>query len=85
MIYPVEYIANVYDEVEIKNDIVHGVTFAENYAEAMKNIETYYGDNIIDVKLFMLEESSVYEFEMNSKEGMFNIKIKRQKKQLSSS
>ena len=51
----------------------------------MKNIETYYGDNIIDVKLFMLEESSVYEFEMNSKEGMFNIKIKRQKKQLSSS
>ena len=31
MIYPVEYTANIYDEFERKSDIVHGVTFAENY------------------------------------------------------
>lgn len=61
--YPVEYEINIYDDIDKKERIIHGITFAENFTEAMSNIEEYYGKDIIDIKLFMNEESSVYELD----------------------
>jgi len=66
--FPVEYEAHVWNEIFKKEEIVHGITFGEDFADAMYNIEHYYGDDIISIKLYMLEETNfpVYEFEINS-------------------
>lgn len=61
--YPIEYKVTVWIEEEEKNKIYYGITFGENYTEAMAKIEDYYGKEIIDVKLFMNEEGEVFEFE----------------------
>lgn len=59
--YPVEYSAIVYDEMNYHTEQVYGITFANTYTEAMENIESYYGESIVDIRLFMNEENSVYE------------------------
>ena len=64
--YPVEYSAKVYDDIEHKVDQVYGITFADSYAEAMEKIEKYYGSAIIDIRLFMQEESPIYELNQAS-------------------
>lgn len=61
--YPVEYIVTIWDDLTNKEEVVKGITFAKNYTEAMSKIEDYYGNEIIDIKMFMLEEGSVYELE----------------------
>ena len=58
---PFEYKVTVYDEGKHCNENYKGITFADSYADAMYNIETYYGQDIIDVKIYGLEESLVYE------------------------
>ena len=45
-----EYIAEYWDEIDSKEASAHGVVYGEDYAEAMKNIEKYYGDTIITIK-----------------------------------
>lgn len=60
--YPVIYWCKIYDECEMKTVNISGCTFAENYTEAMSNIEAYYGDMLCDIKMEMIEESSVLEF-----------------------
>ena len=72
--YPVEYEVHSWNEVADKEDIVHGITFGENYSDAMYNIEKYYGDTLISVKLFMCEEveNPIYEFEINSDSDNFH-------------
>lgn len=60
--YPVIYWCKIYDECEMKTVDISGCTFAENYTEAMSNIESYYGDMLCDIKMEMIEESSVVEF-----------------------
>lgn len=66
VMYPVEYSAMVYDEMEYNTEQVYGITFANSYAEAMEKIEKYYGNTIIDIRLFMQEENSVYELNQAS-------------------
>ena len=62
---PVEYTAVVYYEDFGESETVHGVTFAKNYLEAMKKLEYYYGDSIVEITLSECEEMDVYEFEHN--------------------
>lgn len=75
--YPVEYSAIIYDDTNYNTEQVYGITFANSYVEAMKNIEEYYGESIVDIRLFMNEESSVYELNeaniFNSSHGMLRI------------
>ena len=75
MIYPVEYEAEIYNEIKEKVENVHGVTFANTFSEAMEKIEGYYGDELCSVMLFMLEENEIYEFEMTKEasHGMYRI------------
>ena len=52
----------IYDRINGYESEVFGVTFANTYCEAMENIEAYYGEDIITISLYALEECSVYEF-----------------------
>lgn len=68
-VYPFEYEV----EVSYENTKYHGVTFAKNYGKAAKNIENYYGDELVTMKLFCMEEQSVYEFEETQSEWNHSI------------
>lgn len=80
--FPIEYEAHIWNECKNgghgEEEICHGITFGINYADAMGNIEEYYGDDLISIKLYMLEEvnNPIYEFETNMNSdfhGMFKI------------
>lgn len=73
---PVEYTMTFIEPGELEIKHLHGITFADTYAEAMEKIEDYYGEGIVDIKIMMLEECSVYDFEMNDGENLFNITCK---------
>lgn len=63
-------------EVNYENTKYHGVTFAKDYGKAAKNIESYYGDELVTMKLFCMEEQSIYEFEETQDEyshGVYKI------------
>ena len=63
MKYPVKYEVEICSEFkDFKVEKIKGVTFGENFTDAMYNIEEYYGKELLTVKLEMLEEASVYEF-----------------------
>lgn len=64
---PVLYKVHYWDEDSQKEIFYFGVTLANSYSDAMEKVETYYGDNIISVALFMNEECSVYEFNLEDK------------------
>lgn len=69
MIYPFIYWATIPSmEDECQMEERTGCTFAKSYAEAMANIEEFYGDDLISIKLDQLEESPILEFH-NPKEA----------------
>ena len=70
--YPVEYKVRCWDDYEDKEYEAYGVTIAENYTEAMSNIESYYGEELIEVKMFMQQEQAVYEIGNNDNEIKIN-------------
>lgn len=59
--FPAKYSALIWNSINNKSERVTGITFGENYADAMKNIEAYYGDDIVRVTLELEEEATVYE------------------------
>ena len=65
--YPVVYkLSGVGDEVYHEC----GLTFADSYADAMKKLEDYYGDEIIIVEcLFLMEESPVVTISEETMQG----------------
>lgn len=65
MLYPVLYKVYSWDEMDHSAHYCYGVTLAESYADAIMKIEEYYGDTIIEVSLFMSEEATVYEFNID--------------------
>ena len=69
MIYPFIFWATIRvldDDGQLKK--CSGCTFAESYAEAMENIESFYGDELISIKMDQLEENVLIEFH-NPKEA----------------
>lgn len=61
-VYPFIYWGEYFNTLEEEKVEMSGCTFAENYTEAMSNIEEYYGDELISIHLEPLEESSILEF-----------------------
>ena len=55
--YPVLFRADVWDE---KVRQYYGVTMDSSYADAMTQIETYYGNDLCGVELFMCEEGPLF-------------------------
>lgn len=69
MIYPFIYWATIRaldDDGQLKK--CSGCTFAESFTEAMNNIENFYGEDLISVRLEPLEEGNLLEFH-NPKEA----------------
>ena len=69
MIYPFIYwatIPSLEDDTQLEER--SGCTFTESYAEAMENIESFYGDELISIKMDQLEENVLIEFH-NPKEA----------------
>ena len=60
--YPAIYWCKIYDDIEMKMISISGCTLAENFTDAMRHIEAYYGDELCDVTIELMEESSVIEF-----------------------
>lgn len=77
--YPVEFTVKIWDDLNKKEEICHGITFADNYTKAMKKIEKYYGDDIMEVLyIALLEEESIYEIEEtqdNMARGKFKLTL----------
>ena len=61
--YPAKYKAEFYDSINGIMKNVEGVTMAENFTDAMEKIESYYGDELNEVTIILLEEANVYEFD----------------------
>lgn len=51
--YPILYKASFWDE-EIR--VEHGIIMANCYADGMAQIETYYGNDLYAIEMFMCEE-----------------------------
>ncbi len=60
--YPVLYWVEYWNDMESKVDKVSGCTIAKSFVDAMKKIESYYGDELCSVKIELLEEAEVLEF-----------------------
>ena len=73
-LFPIEYEALVWNCIDSTEETVYGITIAESFTDGMEKIEGYYGEELIQVTLYMCEESSVYELD-NLKEGLFKRKI----------
>lgn len=61
--YPAKYKAEVYDSINGTMEDVEGVTIAESFTDAMRKIEDYYGNDLNEVTITLLEAAEIYEFE----------------------
>lgn len=77
MISPFEAVVEWYSDVDGEIKVSHIITFGNTFIEAMKHIESYFGEKSLDkVTLYMLEEATVYEMENLTDEyshGMFKL------------
>lgn len=60
--YPFLYWAEFWDEVDNCVYQISGCTFGKNFAEATVNIDSYYGENLYNLRIERLEEDSILEF-----------------------
>lgn len=59
---PAIYHLTIFNEITEKEEKVHGVTFGDTYADVMRDIEAYYGNEIVRVDgISLLEESEILE------------------------
>ena len=58
-----EYQLKIWDEIDNKKEIRSGVVAADTITEAMKEIEDYYGDEIMEVQMLKAITDGVFEFQ----------------------
>lgn len=58
-----EYQLKIWDEIDSKEEIRSGVVAADTITEAMKEIEDYYGDEIMEVQMLKAITDGVFEFQ----------------------
>jgi len=58
-----EYQLKIWDEIDSKEEIRSGVVAADTITEAMKEIEDYYGDEILEVQMLKAITDGVFEFQ----------------------
>ena len=58
-----EYRLKIWDEIDSKEEIRSGVVAAGTITEAMKEIEDYYGDEIMEVQMLKAITDGVFEFQ----------------------
>ena len=68
-----EYKVKVWNETNKKEEILHGIIYAENFAEVGEKIDKYYGDELIEISISPTAEKNCYEFEENLDEDSSEI------------
>ena len=58
-----EYQLKIWDETDDKEEIRSGVVAADTITEAMKEIEDYYGKEIMEVQMLKAITDGVFEFQ----------------------
>ena len=58
-----EYQLKIWDEIDSKEEIRSGVVAADTITEAMKEIEDYYGDEIMEVQKLKAITDGAFEFQ----------------------
>ena len=58
-----EYQLKIWDDIDEKEEIRSGVVAANTITEAMKEIEDYYGDEIMEVQMLKAITDGVFEFQ----------------------
>ncbi len=58
-----EYQLKIWDEIDSKEEIRSGVVAADTITEAMKEIEDYYGDEIMEVQMLKAITDNVFDFQ----------------------
>lgn len=63
--YPALYTVEFWDDITHEMKTVKGITFADNFTEAVERIEDYYGLTLNSVTIELQEEKTVWEFKNN--------------------
>ena len=72
-----EYQLKIWDEIDSKEEIRSGVVAADTITEAMKEIEDYYGDEIIEVQMLKAITDGVFEFQYVMEDPDFDFVISK--------
>lgn len=72
-----EYQLKIWDEIDSKEEIRSGVVAADTITEAMKEIEDYYGDEIMEVQMLKAITDCVFEFQNVMEDTDFDFVISK--------
>ena len=72
-----EYQLKIWDEIDSKEEIRSGVVAANTITEAMKEIEDYYGDEIMEVQMLKAVTDGVFEFQYVMEDTDFDFVISK--------
>ena len=70
-----EYQLKIWDEIDSKEEIRSGVVAADTITEVMKEIEDYYGDEIMEVQMLKAITDGVFEFQYVMEDTDFDFVI----------
>ena len=72
-----EYQLKIWDDVDDKEEIRSGVVAADTITEAMKEIEDYYRDEIMEVQMLKAITDGVFEFQCVMEDTDFDFVISK--------
>lgn len=72
-----EYQLKIWDEIDEKEEKRSGVVAADTITEAMKEIEDYYGDEIMEVQMLKAITDGVFEFQYVMEDPDFDFVISK--------
>lgn len=72
-----EYQLKICDDVDDKEEIRSGVVAADTITEAMKEIEDYYDDDIMEVQMLKAITDGVFEFQYVMEDPDFDFVISK--------
>ena len=72
-----EYQLKIWDEIDNKEEIRSGVVAVNTITEAMKEIEDYYGDEIMEVQMLKAITDGVFEFQYVMEDTDFDFVISK--------
>ena len=72
-----EYQLKIWDEIDSKEEVRSGVVAADTITEAMKEIEDYYGDEIMEVQMLKAITDGVFEFQYVMEDTDFDFVISK--------
>ena len=72
-----EYQLKIWDDIDEKEEIRSGVVAANTITEAMKEIEDYYRDEIMEVQMLKAITDGVFEFQCVMEDTDFDFVISK--------